>query len=503
MAETLGRHLEKYRISKAILGIKIARGTKRLNHSQFVDDTLLIGGASLVMAKRFKYSLDNFTQASGALINNAKSNIYAWNTPLRTAHLIASIFRFPLIEKWQTFRYLGIPICLKSLPNSAWNQVLEKLKNKMDHWGAFWLNLAGRTVLIKSVLSALPIFQFSSLLAPQNVKNTISTLLRRFLWEGGKTDKKKYHLIKWDIVKHPKESEGLGIRDPGLSNLAMGAKILWNLVSGRNDWWKQILKEKYLVGDRLRCLDQHHSLNNGSPIGKLFSASIPLLQSQLTWIPGNGRKILIGTDNIMGKQPLWQHIQLRPLINWLDMQGKKHIWDISSWHADTGDWTGWNLQNIPSNLQDAARQLKSFLKGCAPIPITLRDQRGWGNGNYSVKQGYSQLLSQLNPPPKDKMWNSIWNNDSPPKVNSFCWILAHGNLLTGENLLKRNIHGPFRCELCGKAMETSQHIFLLCPFTIMVWKTTLQNLHSRIRWSGPTQRTLFRMALPISGHLQK
>jgi hypothetical protein len=108
----------------------------------------------------------------------------------------------------------------------------------MDHWGAFWLNLAGRTVLIKSVLSALPIFQFSSLLAPQNVKNSISILLRRFLWEGGKTDKKKYHLIKWDIVKHPKESGGLGIKDPGLSNLAMGEKILWNLVSGRNDWWK-------------------------------------------------------------------------------------------------------------------------------------------------------------------------------------------------------------------------------------------------------------------------
>jgi hypothetical protein len=304
MVETLGRQLEKDRTSKAIPGIKITRGTKRINHSQFVDDTLLIGGASIIMAKRFKTALENFTQASGALINNAKSNVYAWNTPIRTARLIASIFCFPLIEKWQSFRYLGIPICLKSLPNSAWNQILDKLKNKLEHWGAFWLNLAGHTVLIKSVLSALPIFQFSSLLAPQNVKSSISSLLRRFLWEGGKTDKKKYHLIKWDIVKHPKENGGLGIRDPGLSNLAMGAKILWNLVSRKNDWWKRILQKKYLVGSRLRCLDQRHSLDSGSPIGKLLSASIPLIQSQLTWIPGNGRKILIGADNIMGKQPL-------------------------------------------------------------------------------------------------------------------------------------------------------------------------------------------------------
>jgi hypothetical protein len=278
-----------------------------------------------------------------------------------------------------------IPICLKLLPNSAWNQILDKLKNKLDHWGAFWLNLVGRTVLIKSVLSSLPIFQFSSLLSPQNVKSSISSLLRRFLWEGGKTDTKKFHLIKWDIVKHPKENRDLGIRDPGLSNLAMGEKILWNLVSGENDWWKRILQKKYLVGNKLRCLDQRHSLDSGSPIGNLLSTSIPLIQSQLTWIHGNGRKILIGEDNIMGKQPLWQHIHLRPLINWLNLQGKKYISYISSWSADTGDWIGWNLQNPPRNLQDVAHQLQNLLRGCAPIRTTLKDQRGWGNGIYSVK----------------------------------------------------------------------------------------------------------------------
>jgi hypothetical protein len=95
MAETMGRQLEKDRTSKVIPGIKIARGVKRINHSQFVDDTLLIGGASIVMAKRFKTALENFTQASGALINSAKSNVYAWNTPLRTARLIENVFHFP------------------------------------------------------------------------------------------------------------------------------------------------------------------------------------------------------------------------------------------------------------------------------------------------------------------------------------------------------------------------------------------------------------------------
>jgi hypothetical protein len=143
-------------ISKSKISLSWYMGEKRINHSQFVDDTLLIGGASIVIAKRLKNALDNFTHVSGALINSAKSNIYTWNTPPRTTQLIANIFCFPLIEKWQTFKYLGIPICLKSLPNSTWNQILDKIKNKLDQWGSFWLNLADQTVLLKSVLSCSP-----------------------------------------------------------------------------------------------------------------------------------------------------------------------------------------------------------------------------------------------------------------------------------------------------------------------------------------------------------
>jgi hypothetical protein len=143
----------------------------------------------------------------------------------------------------------------------------------------------------------------------------------------------------------------------------------------------------------------------------------------------------------------------------------------------------------------AAKYFKRF----APICNMLKDKRGWGNDIYSVKQGYSQLLSQVDLPPKDKIWNSLWNNDSPPKVNSFCWLVAHGKLLTGENLLKRNIHGPFRCELCRNAMETSQHIFLLCPFAISVWKTTLQSLHNKIRWSSQPRESSSQIGFPFIG----
>jgi hypothetical protein len=47
---TLSRKLEFERISGNSIGLQIARGVKNINHSQFVDDALLLGGASSIIA---------------------------------------------------------------------------------------------------------------------------------------------------------------------------------------------------------------------------------------------------------------------------------------------------------------------------------------------------------------------------------------------------------------------------------------------------------------------
>jgi len=44
MAKALKRRLESDRMEGSLPGLQIARGVKQINHSQFVDDTLLLGG---------------------------------------------------------------------------------------------------------------------------------------------------------------------------------------------------------------------------------------------------------------------------------------------------------------------------------------------------------------------------------------------------------------------------------------------------------------------------
>ena len=73
----------------------------------------------------------------------------------------------------------------------------------------------------------------------------------------------------------------------------------------------------------------------------------------------------------------------------------------------------------------------------------------------------------------DRLWKKVWHLDSIPKVNSFTWILLHNKLLTAENLRKRGIMGPSRCALCNLDEETTNHIFLQCKISLLVWRIVL------------------------------
>jgi hypothetical protein len=110
--------------------------------------------------------------------------------------------------------------------------------------------LAGTIVLIKAVLSSLPIYQFSTLLALKSIFIQFSNKIRQFLWQGGKTLGKKFHLLRRHQVKHPLCRGGLGIRDPKFMNMTMRDKLLWPLIFEKTSWWKQVLWKKYFTGPR-------------------------------------------------------------------------------------------------------------------------------------------------------------------------------------------------------------------------------------------------------------
>ena len=162
----------------------MARGTKDINHAQFTDDTILLGGASQIIARRFKTELDRYCRASGSEISFRKSQIYGWNINPREMLDISRILNMNGVVDWEYFNYLGIPIFKAKPKSSAWNPIIEKIKRKIHGWGSIWLNLAGKVVLIKAVLNSCLLYQSSLLLAPATVISQIEGLIRSFLWQN-------------------------------------------------------------------------------------------------------------------------------------------------------------------------------------------------------------------------------------------------------------------------------------------------------------------------------
>jgi len=70
MVDSLSRQLEYERENGNLPGLQMARGVKNLNRYQFVDDTLLLGGASQIIAFRLKKVTNSFLDASGGAVND-------------------------------------------------------------------------------------------------------------------------------------------------------------------------------------------------------------------------------------------------------------------------------------------------------------------------------------------------------------------------------------------------------------------------------------------------
>ena len=134
MAESFSKVLDHNRRVGLITGIKYGNGAKNINHSQFADDTLLIGGASTTIARRFKTLLDQFMDCSGGAVNYQKICVYGWNITNQVAHSIANIFGVTYKMKWEHFSYLGMPVSLGHLKVETWNEIIDKVKKKIQQW---------------------------------------------------------------------------------------------------------------------------------------------------------------------------------------------------------------------------------------------------------------------------------------------------------------------------------------------------------------------------------
>ena len=106
-------------------------------------------------------------------------------------------------------KYLGVLVSPSRLKVCDWLPLVDKGNKRLDIWKGGSLSTVGRSSLISSSLNNSPIYHMSVYLLPKTTVKMPDKTRRTFSWQGGGT-KRKYHLVKWEIICKSKKKGGFG-----------------------------------------------------------------------------------------------------------------------------------------------------------------------------------------------------------------------------------------------------------------------------------------------------
>ena len=91
-------------------------------------------------------------------------------------------------------KYLGFPILHKGRRRNDFQCVVERVQAKLAGWKTKCLSPAGRIVLIKVAVTAIPEYTMQCYRIPVRICDEVDKLVRDFLW-GLTVERKKMHMV--------------------------------------------------------------------------------------------------------------------------------------------------------------------------------------------------------------------------------------------------------------------------------------------------------------------
>lgn len=440
-------------------GLKFTRQGPHISHLFFADDMVIFGEATTNQAKVMKECLDIFCKASGQKVNLQKSALFfSKNTPAEMQTRITNTLGVTKVG--DLGRYLGVPSVHGRITKESFAGILGRIQARLTGWRSKTLSLAGRKVLVQSVLSAIPYYSMQSMLLPVGVIQSIEKLIRSFLW-GSSEGNRKTHLVNWDTVTLPKANGGLGIRRLEEMNHAFLAKLGWRILRDENSLWIQIVKAKYSASTKDCDLWQPKRGMSNAWKGILKSRYI--LRKGIKKVVINGKDTLFWLDTWLDEKPLKESAT--------EMISLPELYQpvASYWDADMG----WKWQHLEHLLPTTClEKLAATVINCEDAE---NDRAGWRNetsGLYSVKTTY-ELASDSSSSIEAAKWNNIWKLKVPSRIKVFVWLVRHNRIMTNQYRFKCGLTECDKCTSCGGLVEDTEHVIRRCPVADELWRNLL------------------------------
>ena len=353
-------------------------------------------------------------------------------------------------EILQYEKYLGLPSLVGKNKKASFNYIKERVWKKIQGWKEKLLSQAGREILIKAVVQAIPTYTMSCFKLPLGLCGDIESLIRKFWW-GQNGDRRKVRWVKWETLCKPKMKGGMGFKDLANFNDALLAKQAWRLLHQKNSLFYRVFKARFFPNCSI--LEASHS-SSGSYAWHSILKGRDLLLKGARWRVGSGDAISVWND-------AWLPSTSHPRVESQMIPGFEEMKVSALIDPITKKWDSYLLNGLFT-----PEEAKLILS----IPLcqnVVEDTIMWPftpSGKYTVKSGTrfltaDQATTQREEPEQENndVWKSIWSLNVQSKVRTFLWRTYHNALPVKQNLRRRHILTDDVCEFYKCETESVFH----------------------------------------------
>ncbi|XP_024630887.1 uncharacterized protein [Medicago truncatula] len=219
-AEGLSSLIRRAEARGDLRGTSVCRGAPPVTHLLFADDCFLFFKTTENQAQVMQSILTTYEAAFGQSISLPKSEtFYSRKVPENMKYSITNIMGVRAVLG--TGKYLGLPSMIGRNHTAVFSYVKDRVWQKINTWSSKCLSKAGREVMIKSVLQAIPSYIMIIFMLSSNIIFTIEKMMNAFWWGHGGSNNRGIHWLSWEKLSMHKTNGGMGFKDLTAFNLAM------------------------------------------------------------------------------------------------------------------------------------------------------------------------------------------------------------------------------------------------------------------------------------------